>query len=104
MVVHLNHARIATLLRERAALDLLLADEYEALDRVAEQQEAPTWVSVKEFCEAHKISDTTLRRYLKDGMPHKYLGDRVIRINVAGAEAWLEERGSAYRKRGGRAA
>ncbi len=96
----MTHARIATLLRERAALDLLLADEYEALDRAAEQQEAPTWVSVKEFCESHKISDTTVRRYITAGLPHKHLGDRVIRINVAGAEAWLEERGVAYRKRG----
>jgi len=96
--------KIAELLRQRAELDLQLADAFEALALEPAQSEPPTWVKLKKFCELYDFSDSTVRRYIVDGMPHRLMGSRNIRINCAAAEAWLEAHGIAYRRRAGKAA
>lgn len=45
------------------------------------------------FGARHKITADTVRRYVKAGMPHQRIG-RLIRIDVAQADAWLRDGGA----------
>lgn len=89
-----------TTLERIAELHRELAAAYEELGRENRPNEpAPTWVKLKEFCDTHDLGESTVRRYIREGMPHKLLGARNIRINVPAAEEWLNDRGVAHRKR-----
>lgn len=97
-----NHgARIAELLRAQAEIGLQLAAEFEALE--AEQKpglaSGKHWVTLKEFAERSGLGDSTIRKHIQAGMPHKKYGPRALRINVDAAEEWLERQGLQHRKR-----
>lgn len=56
------------------------------------QPEVPSEVTRAEFAKLRKISQATVTRLLKEGMPASPVGTRV-RINIAEADAWLKQRG-----------
>ena len=60
----------------------------------------PEFTGVAEFAQRRRVSVKTVRRMLDDGMPHERVRRRLIRIEVAKAEAWIgrnTDRGSVER-------
>lgn len=61
-------------------------------------REQPAGVSsknmrIRDFAEHTGLGESTLRKYLSEGMPANRLGPRRITIPVAEAEEWLRARG-----------
>lgn len=58
---------------------------------VADEPVAP-YMSVFEFAQRWRVTPETVRRWVRSGMPCRRPRPRLIRIPVAEAEGWLEER------------
>ena len=49
-------------------------------------------VKIKDFCEMLGISKSLVSKYIKEGMPHEYIGKRGIRLPLEEAEKWIQVR------------
>jgi predicted DNA-binding transcriptional regulator AlpA len=53
-------------------------------------------LSKKQLAERLGISEQTVDRYRKRGMPWKRLGVKLVRFEVGAVNAWLQEREDAH--------
>lgn len=59
---------------------------------------APAFMSCEEYAERIRSTAATVRELCREGMPHARPRPRMIRIKVAEADAWLEERSAKPRR------
>lgn len=56
-------------------------------------EQATSDLTRQELCARLKVSDSTVRRWHLDGVPHTPVGVRGKRYDLAEVKAWLRERG-----------
>lgn len=49
-------------------------------------------IKIEQLAELLQVSDSTLRRWLKEGLPHYRVGN-VLRFDLAAVKEWMENKG-----------
>lgn len=50
------------------------------------------WISTAELAEHCGVSERTVLRWVRDGMPHERWGRKLLRYKVVEVETWLRSR------------
>jgi excisionase family DNA binding protein len=82
-------ARVAQLNREIAEKSAELVELLTGDEPAPGNDVAPPWLSIKDFATRIRMSPRTVRRMIREGMPHERPRRRAVRIHVAEAEAWI---------------
>lgn len=79
------------------ALKALIEKQLAALPEPTPVQETPAFLSPAEFANRLGIAESTVRRLMAEGLPYLRPRPKLVRIDVAKAEAWLETRSTEPR-------
>ena len=79
---------------EARVLALVLAEVEARLAKVPAPTPERIYMRCEQFAERHAISKRTVSKLLREGLPHFGAG-KLLRIDVAAADAWLRARGSS---------
>jgi excisionase family DNA binding protein len=52
-------------------------------------------LTLQQLCATLAVSESTVRRWVKDGLPYTPIGIRTKRFNIENTRAWLRERQAA---------
>jgi hypothetical protein len=91
----MNRHEEQLLLRMRAMIDQALAHDVSQVP--AAPPAAPTpkpRMTIREYAEHRDVGISTVRRWIKRGLPHHQLGRKLIRVDVLKADAWLDDAGT----------
>jgi hypothetical protein len=91
----MNRHEELLLLRVRAMIDQALAHDISQPAPVAPMASPlKTRMTIREYAEHRDVGVSTVRRWIKRGLPHHQLGRKLIRVDVIKADAWLDNAGT----------